>query len=182
MFKNITERKHDQEKLKICEKSVLRYLQNFRGIGFQLDSNFNFALLCGAVKEITGYKNEEFYSGKIRFSQLVDPEDLNIFLENRRKLSSEPNSLVEQEYRILNRDGNRVWVFESVQFVYNIDKADWLYQGFIQDITERKIAMEALERAEKLHKKEVHNRIKNNLHVASSLLDLECENLLLRNE
>ena len=75
LFKNVTEKKHDQEKLKVSEESLLRYLHNFRGIGFQLDSNFNVVLLHGAVKEITGYENEEFCSGKIRLDQLVDPED-----------------------------------------------------------------------------------------------------------
>ena len=108
----------------LSEKSLLRYLHNFRGIGFQLDSNFNVVLLHGAVKEITGYENEEFCSGKIRLDQLVDPENLNDFLENRRKLSTVSNHLVEQEYRILNRDVNMVWVFESVQVVYNKDNAN----------------------------------------------------------
>jgi PAS domain S-box-containing protein len=178
LIKNITEKKHDQEKLKITEERLLRYLQNFRGIGFQLDSNFNFVLLHGAVKEITGYENEDFFSGKIQLVQLVDTEDLNNFLENRRELNLASNPLVEQEYRILNRNGNWVWVFESIQVVYGIDKANRLYQGFIQDITERKNATEALERVEKLRKKEIHHRVKNNLQVISSLLDLECDNLL----
>jgi len=178
LFNNITENKHAQEKLKISEERLLKYLQNFRGIGFQLDSNFDFVLLHGAVEEITGYESKEFCSGKIRLVRLVDPEDRSHFLENRRKLSNESNSLVEQEYRIRNRNGNIVWVSESIQVVYNIDQANWLYQGFIQDITERKIAMETLDRTEKLRKKEIHHRIKNNLQVISSLLELECENLL----
>lgn len=185
LFKNVTENKHAQEKLRISEEQLkineeylLKYLQNFRGIGFQLDNNFDLVLLHGAVKEITGYKSEEFLFGKIRLVQLVNPEDKNHFLENRRKLSAVSNSLVEQEYRIRNRDGNIVWVFESIKVVQNMNKANRLYQGFIQDITERKIAMEALDKAEKLRKKEIHHRIKNNLQVISSLLELECENLL----
>jgi PAS domain S-box-containing protein len=178
LIKDITERKYYQEKLKISEESLLRYLQNFKGIGFQLDSNFNLVLQHGAVKEITGYENEEFHSGKIQLIQLVEPEDRSNFLENRRKLSIASSSLVEQEYRIRNRNGNRIWVFESIQVVRSINETNWLYQGFIQDITERKIAMEALDRAEKLSKKEIHHRIKNNLQVISSLLDLECDNLL----
>lgn len=178
LFKNITERKHDQEKLKISEERLLKYLQNFKGIGFQLDSNFNLVLQHGAVKEITGYENEEFLSEKIRLVQLVNPEDKSNFLESRRKLSSALNSSVEQEYRIQSRNGNIVWVSESIQVVHNTDRTNWLYQGFIQDITERKIAMEALDRTEKLRKKEIHHRIKNNLQVISSLLELECENLL----
>ncbi len=48
-----------------------------------MDSNFNFVLLHGAVKEITGYENEEFSSGKIQLAQFVDPEDLSNFHENR---------------------------------------------------------------------------------------------------
>lgn len=178
LFKNITENKYAQEKLKVSEKHILRYLQNFRGIGFELDNNFNLVLLHGAVEEITGYRNEEFLSGKIRFTQLLHPEDQSNFLVNRRKLNTASNSLVEQEYRILNRNGNIVWVFESIQFVHDIDKTNQFYQGFIQDVTERKIAENALDKAEKLRKKEIHHRIKNNLQVISSLLELECENLL----
>jgi len=178
VFKDITERKHYQEKLRVSEESLIRYLQNFRGIGFQLDSNYNFVLLHGAVEEITGYKDKDFFSGKIHLAQLVDPEDLSDFLENRRKLSFTTNSLVEQEYRIRNRNMDRIWVFESIQVVHNRDESNWLYQGFIQDINERKIATEALDKTEKLRKKEIHHRIKNNLQVISSLLNLECDNLL----
>jgi PAS domain S-box-containing protein len=178
LFKDINEIKKDQERLKVSEERLLRYLQNFRGIGFQLDRNFNFVLLHGAVTEITGYEKEELCSGKILLTHLVHPEDLNNFLENRRRLSTEPHGLVEQEYRILNKGRNTVWVFESIQIVQGRDNANCIYQGFIQDITERKIAMEALDRAEKFRKKEIHHRIKNNLQVISSLLDLECNNLL----
>ncbi len=178
LFKNTTERKNYEEKLRISEENLLRYLQNFRGIGFQLDSNFDIVLLHGAVQEITGYENEDFFSGKIQLAQLVDPEDRSDFLENRKKLSAASNHLVEQEYRIRNRKGNMVWVSESIQVVHDVDEINCFYQGFIQDITERKIAMEALDRAEKLRKKEIHHRIKNNLQVISSLLDLECDNLL----
>ncbi len=42
-----------------------------------------------------------------------------------------------------------------------------------EDITERKRAEEALIKAEEIHEKEIHHRIKNNLQIISSLLDLE---------
>lgn len=181
LFKNITENKHAQEKLKVSEEHIVKYLQNFRGIGFELDNNFNLVLFHGAVEEITGYKSEEFLSGKISFAQLVTPEDKSNFLQTREKLSNESNSLVEQEYRILNKNGDSVWVFESVKIVHNIDKINRFYQGFIQDVTEKKITKEIIDKAEKLRKKEIHHRIKNNLQVISSLLELECENLISGN-
>lgn len=45
----------------------------------------------------------------------------------------------------------------------------------IRDITERKKAEEAMVNIEIVRKKEIHHRIKNNLQVISSLLDLQAE-------
>ena len=47
--------------------------------------------------------------------------------------------------------------------------------GMFTDITKRKEAEEALANIEIASKKEIHHRIKNNLQVISSLLDLEAE-------
>jgi two-component sensor histidine kinase len=48
-------------------------------------------------------------------------------------------------------------------------------RGIVQDITERKKAEEALANIEIARKQEIHHRIKNNLQVISSLLDLQAE-------
>jgi len=48
-------------------------------------------------------------------------------------------------------------------------------KGTVQDIRERKKAEEALANIEIARKKEIHHRIKNNLQVISSLLDLQAE-------
>ena len=47
--------------------------------------------------------------------------------------------------------------------------------GMLTDITERKKAEETLTNIETSRKKEIHHRIKNNLQVISSLLDLQAE-------
>ena len=51
----------------------------------------------------------------------------------------------------------------------------WLSQSLSRDITERIKAEKLLASIETARKKEIHHRIKNNLQVISSLLDLQAE-------
>ncbi|AKB31139.1 sensory transduction histidine kinase [Methanosarcina siciliae HI350] len=63
--------------------------------------------------------------------------------------------------------------------IYMIDIAPFTSAGYVNlyahDITESKKAKEALEKIDKIRIKEIHHRIKNNLQVISSLLDLQAE-------
>jgi two-component sensor histidine kinase len=52
------------------------------------------------------------------------------------------------------------------------------YQSTITDVTDRVKAKEALVKIEDARKKEIHHRIKNNLQVISSLLDLQAEKFI----
>jgi two-component sensor histidine kinase len=76
----------------------------------------------------------------------------------------------EKEYT--RKDGSRVPVIvRAATFDQESDEGI----AFVFDITERKKAEEALAKTEDARKKEIHQRIKNNLQVISSLLDLQAE-------
>ncbi len=65
----------------------------------------------------------------------------------------------------------------DVSGIFLKDKDGRVYRliGIIKDITERKLSEETLRKSEEISKKEIHHRIKNNLQVISSLLDLQAD-------
>ncbi|WP_440945336.1 PAS domain S-box protein [Methanosarcina sp. T3] len=174
VLKDVTEKKLAVEKLKKSEERTHSYLQNFRGIGVLLDGNFVPIFLHGAIEELTGYTKEDFLSGKIRWHEIVEPEDRSELQEKAQKMKNTPNMTVKHEYRIRKKDGEVRWIHGIAQNISEPGNKE-LYQGLLYDITDRKMAEESLNKMEKIRKKEIHHRIKNNLQVISSLLDLQAE-------
>jgi len=175
VMEDVTEIKKSSEKLKESEELYRSFLQNFKGISFKLDRNFNLLFLEGAVDEITGYTEKDFFSGKINLFDIIAQEDVPLLKQSRKKMISSPNSIMEYEYRLRRKDGNVRWVHELIHNVCNASRETIFIQGYAYDITQRKKAEETLEKAEKIGMREIHHRIKNNLQIVSSLLSLQAE-------
>lgn len=175
VMEDVTEIKQSSEKLKESEELYRSFLQNFKGISFKLDRNFNPLFLEGALDEITGYTEEEFLSGKINLFDLIAQEDRPVLKSSRKKMVSSPNSIMEYEYRLRRKDGSMRWVHELIHNVCNASGKTMFIQGYAYDITQRKKAEETLEKAEKIGMREIHHRIKNNLQIVSSLLSLQAD-------
>jgi PAS domain S-box-containing protein len=155
--------------------SYSSYMQNLQGIGFQFNKEFKLIFLHGSVEEMTGYSKQDFLSGKVDWQEITIPEDRHAISKKKEKLKLNINSIVESEYRIQRKDGEIKWVREIVQRILDESESSGKFQGLVYDITERKMAEEALEKIDKIRLKEVHHRIKNNLQVISSLLSLQAE-------
>jgi len=172
---DITESKLAHQKVQQSEERYRSFMQNFKGIAFQTDENFIPQFLHGAVKEITGYSEEEFMSSKLYWTDIIDPECLPVIFETRKDIREIPDSCIaEVEYRIRSKNGEPKWVHETCQKVSG-ENGNYVYQCVVYNITERKETEEYLANLEVARKKEIHHRIKNNLQVISSLLDLQAE-------
>lgn len=107
------------------------------------------------------------------FLSYIDPNDRDIvYYSIQRALKRE---LFSVEYRINIPDGQRRIVHSRGEIIFNEKGFPVRMRGTLQDITERKMAEEALERMDKIRIIEIHHRIKNNLQIISSLLDLQAE-------
>jgi PAS domain S-box-containing protein len=175
IIKNITDFKDSINRIEASEEKYRSLVQNFHGIVLQLDENCIPVFLDGAVEEITGYKEEEFISG-IKWSEIIYPTDLPLVLKEKKEVRYFSSSYsLNIDYRIKHRDGSLRWVNEVIQKIQRRNQKPSLYQSTIYDITERKDTEEFLEKIDIARKQEIHHRIKNNLQVISSLLDLQAE-------
>jgi PAS domain S-box-containing protein len=159
-------------------KHYKSFVQDVHGfIYFQLNEKRIPVFMDGDVEEITAYNREDFISGKMKLAEIVIPKDRPLFIEAIKTVESNPNSSLELEYRIERKDAEIRWVREIMQLIPGKTGSSEKFQGFIHDITQRKMAEETLARNEEARIKEIHHRIKNNLQVISSLLSLQAEKL-----
>lgn len=175
VIKDITDWKHALKKVKESEEKYRSFVQNFQGIVYQRDENYIPLYMHGAVEEITGYRGKDFPT-LINWKDLIYPEDLPLVLKEEEQVRNFPSTgYGNVEYRIKHRDGRTRWVHEIYQKIKKMDEKLEFYQGTVYDITDRKEAEKFIENIETARKKEIHHRIKNNLQVISSLLDLQAE-------
>jgi len=121
-------------------------LQRFNGIVYRCNEKDQPIFIYGALKEITGYSEEEFLSGKLCWEQLIHPEERAVIQGNREKVFERSGGKAQQDYRLLTKGGRVIYVAESLENIGSKDKP--LIQGSIYDITERKKTEDALRDSE----------------------------------
>ncbi|RXA19857.1 PAS domain S-box protein [Methanosarcina sp. MSH10X1] len=122
---------------------------------------------------IFGRDRKEPYPTYQEFLNYIHPDDRDyVKSAANRAMNGEPYSI---DYRIISSDGEERTVHMQSQVIFDENNTPVRIKGIVQDITDRKQTEEALAKLEKIRIKEIHHRIKNNLQVISSLLDLQAE-------
>ncbi len=97
---------------------------------------------------LTGYSAEDFLDERVRFEQIVHPDDYERLGEEIRGYAEQDIGDYTQYYRIVTRDGQTRWVEDTTTTERDADGKIIYYQGIVVDITERKLAEEELSRSE----------------------------------
>jgi diguanylate cyclase (GGDEF)-like protein/PAS domain S-box-containing protein len=94
------------------------------------------------VEEMFGYAPEEWMAGRL-WRERLHPEDRGRILasDERFEADGEP---VDQEYRLLAKDGSVVWVHEETVLVRDEAGEPQFVQGIMSDVTQKKRSEERL--------------------------------------
>ncbi len=179
---DITEQMDAEELQKKSELMYRTFVQNFQGIAYQRHiDHYKPLFYHGTVEQITGYTADDFVDGKVKLTDIVDEESLNVVIQEINNLRSIDGYVADAEYKIRTKNGDVRWIRDTAQAVQFGKDENPVIQGVLIDITARKLAerstQEARTRAEFFNDLMAHdlNNIHQGLMSALELLLMDSE-------
>ncbi len=144
IVRDITERKNSERIISEQKRELATLMSNLPGMAYRCKNNINWTMefVSEGCYQLTGYRQDELINDKqISYASLIHKNDQLLVYEiiQNAVANHEPFTLL---YRIITWQGLEKWVWEKGRAIYNDFGNVVCLEGFITDITERKLSEE----------------------------------------
>lgn len=136
-------------------------LANLDGMVYRCrdDAYWTLEFVSDGCQALTGYApGDLLLNSRLSFLELTHPDDRDMVRAHIETCLRERRR-IDIEYRIVHADGSLRWVWERGVGLYNAAGKVEALEGFLQDVTERKEAAQALQEAERRYRSIFENAI-----------------------
>ncbi len=176
--RNVTERRKIMEALRSSERHLNTIISNAPISMTVTNLEGKYQQVNEAMCKMIGYSESELL--QLTFDDITLEADLSIGQEAVAQALAGEAGRFQYEKRYIHKDGHLIWAITSIQLVRDEEGRPSYFIGQIQNITDRKqteLRLSTLLQEKEVLLKEIHHRVKNNLQIITSLLDLQSDYL-----
>jgi len=161
-----------QEELVSCEQKYRSLFESTGTAMVIIEDDTTVSLANAEMEKLAGYSRGEI-EGKMKWTEFVCKPDLERMKEYHNQRRRDPNAAPRRyEFRFIDRIGMIRDIFLSIDMIPGTGRS----VASLVDITKRKAAEQQIKaslREKEVLLREIYHRVKNNLQVVSSLLNLQ---------
>lgn len=173
--RDITERKHTEEALRESEEKYRAIFESFHDVYYRTDREGRVTIISPSVRNHAGWDPEDIIGHPVT-DFYKDPSERETFKEKLK----ESGVINDYELELLAKDGRVIDVSVSSKIIFNKNGKPIGVEGVLRDITDRKRSEERVKlslKEKEVLLQEIHHRVKNNMQIISSLLNLQSRNI-----
>lgn len=140
LIQDITKRKEIEKALYESERSKSVFFSHLPGLAYRCnyDHNWTMQYVSNGCFSLTGYPPESLlYNRDLSYNDIIAPEYRQVLWDEWNRILAMRETF-KYEYEIITASGERKWVLEMGQGIYNDDGEVEALEGIVLDISDRK--------------------------------------------